>query len=97
MTNFVWRIANIERGHDDYVTISHWRCDADDGVNTLGCYGTVTFNQEPEEEIIPADGLSEELVLGWTFEKLNKEEVEAAVQAKLDELANPPLISGLPW
>jgi hypothetical protein len=31
------------------------------------------------------------------FEKLNKEEVEAAVQAKLDELANPPLISGLPW
>ena len=96
-TTFVWEIKNIERGQDDYVTISHWSVTGDDGTNSISAYGTVNFNQEPEEEIIPADGLSEELVLGWTFEKLNKEEVEAAVQAKLDELANPPLISGLPW
>jgi hypothetical protein len=97
MTQFTWSIQNIERGHDDYVTISHWRCDGVMGEHSVSCYGTVNFNQEPEEEIIPASGLNEELVLGWTYEKLNKEEVEAAVQAKLDELANPPLISGLPW
>ena len=99
MATFEWRVANMERAQDDYITIVHWRCDgveADTGVS-CGAYGTVSFNQEEGEEIIPFADLTEELVQGWMFEKLNKEEVEAAVQAKLDELANPPLISGLPW
>jgi len=97
MATFEWTIANLERAQDDYITIVHWRCDGVDEVNSIGAYGTVSFNQEEGEEIIAFADLTEELVKGWMFEKLNKEEVEAAVQAKLDELANPPLISGLPW
>jgi hypothetical protein len=97
MTEFNWSIQNLERTPEEYVTIVHWRCDGVEGEHSLGAYGTVSFNQEEGEEIIPFADLTEELVQGWMFEKLNKEEVEAAVQAKLDELANPPLISGLPW
>jgi hypothetical protein len=97
MTTYEWRINNLERSQEDYITIVHWSCSGDDGTNTASSYGTVSFNQEEGEEIIPFANLTEELVKGWMFEKLNKEEVEAAVQAKLDELANPPLISGLPW
>ena len=97
MATFTWTIANLERAQDGYITIAHWRVDGTDDANSIGAYGTVNFNQEPDEEIIPFDQLTPEIVWPWVFEKLNKEEVEAAVQAKLDELANPPLISGLPW
>ena len=97
MATFEWKIAQMERAQDDYITIVHWRCDGVEGEHNIGAYGTVSFQQEEGEEIIPFADLTEELVKGWMFEKLNKEEVEAAVQAKLDELANPPLISGLPW
>ena len=97
MATFEWKIAQMERAQDDYITIVHWRCDGVEGEHSIGAYGTCNFVQEEGEEIIPFADLTEELVQGWMFEKLNKEEVEAAVQAKLDELANPPLISGLPW
>ena len=97
MATFNWSVANMERAQDDYITIVHWRCDGVEGEHSIGAYGTISFNQEEGEEIIAFADLTEELVKGWMFEKLNKEEVEAAVQAKLDELANPPLISGLPW
>jgi hypothetical protein len=97
MTEFNWSIQNMERTPEQYITIVHWRCDGVEGEHSIGAYGTVSFTQEEGEEIIPFTSLTEELVKGWMFEKLNKEEVEAAVQAKLDELANPPLVSGLPW
>ena len=104
MTTFTWTITNLERAQDDYITIVHWRCDGsmanpNDAENplTAGAYGTVSFTQEEGEEIIPFASLTEELVWGWAFKKLNKEETETAVQARLDFMANPPLIDGLPW
>lgn len=97
MTEFNWSIQNMERTPEQYITIVHWRCDGVEGEHSIGAYGTVNFTQEEGEEIIPFADLTPELVTGWMFEKLNKEEIEAAVQAKLDELANPPLVSGLPW
>ena len=97
MATFTWTIANLERAQDDYITIVHWRCDGVEGEHSIGAYGTVNFTQEDGEEIIAFADLTEELVWGWTFEKLNKDDIEASVQAKLDELANPPLVSGLPW
>ena len=97
MTTYTWTIANLERAQDDYVTIVHWRCEGDDGTNTASAYGTISFTQEEGETIIPFDQLTEELVTGWMFEKLSKEDTEASIQTKLDELANPPLVSGLPW
>ena len=97
MAEFNWVIQNLERTPEEYITIAHWRCDGVNDTHSTGAYGTVAFNQEEGEEIIPFDQLTPEIVWPWVYEKLNKEEVEAAVQAKLDELANPPLISGLPW
>ena len=97
MTTFNWSIQNLERTPEEYVTIVHWRCDGVEGEHSIGAYGTVSFQQEEGEEIIPFADLTEEMVMGWMFEKLNKDEIEAAVQTKLDELANPPLVSGVPW
>ena len=97
MTEFTWKIAQMERAQDDYVTTVHWRCDGVEGEHSIGAYGTVSFQQEEGEEIIPFADLTPELVTGWMFEKLDPVEIEASVQAKLDALANPPLVSGLPW
>ena len=96
-TTYDWVLANLERAQDGYVTIVHWRVTGDDGTNTASSYGTVSFQQEEGEEIIPFADLTPEIVWPWVYEKISKDEIEAAVQAKLDELANPPLVSGLPW
>jgi len=97
MATFTWTIQNLERTPEEYVTIAHWRCDGVEGEHSTGAYGTVSFQQEEGEEIIPFADLTPEIVWPWVYEKLKKDEVEAAVQTKLDELANPPLVSGLPW
>lgn len=97
MTNYTWTIANLERKPDDYITIVHWRCEGSDETNTASAYGTISFNQEEGEEIVPFDQITEAMVWGWVDEKMDRAEVEANVQKQLDELANPPMISGLPW
>lgn len=96
-TTYEWVLANLEYAQDEYVTIAHWRVTGDDSTNTASAYGTISFTQEEGEEIIPFADLTEELVWSWVDEKMDRTETEAAVQAKLDELANPPLISGIPW
>jgi len=35
--------------------------------------------------------------LGWVQEQVNQEDTEAAIQAKLDAMANPTSLSGMPW
>lgn len=97
MTEFNWSIQNLERTPEEYVTIVHWRCDGVEGEHSIGAYGTVSFNQEEGEEIVPFDQITEEMVWGWVDEKMDRTEVEANVQKQLDELANPPMLSGLPW
>jgi len=41
--------------------------------------------------------LTEATVLGWVHGQVNKEDTEAAIQTKLDALANPTSLSGMPW
>ncbi len=96
-TTYDWKIAQMERKPDDYITIVHWRVTGDDTVNTASAYGTISFTQEPDETIVPFDQITEAMVWGWVDEKMDRAEVEANVQKQLDELANPPMISGLPW
>jgi hypothetical protein len=50
--------------------------------------------------MIPFAQLTEEIVVGWVKEKLTEEkveEVEAALQAQLDEQHSPSRASGIPW
>ena len=96
-TTFNWQIANLERKPNDYITIVHWRVTGDDGVNTASAYGTLSLTPEEEGVIVPFEQITQELVWSWVDEKMDRAEVEANVQSQLDELANPPTISGVPW
>ena len=99
MATFTWSIAQLERNtSDNGVVIAHWRCTGVDGDNSTGAYGTTSYTPDPTAEgFIAFDALTEADVLGWVHAEVSKEDTEASLQTKLDELANPVVTSGMPW
>jgi hypothetical protein len=99
-TVFTWHIAQLERETaDGYVFTAHYTIDANDGTYSAGAYGSLGF-ERPEDDLIPFADLTEEIVIGWVKEKFGEEkvaEIEAALQAQLDEQRQPTRASGLPW
>ena len=99
-TTFTWKVANLERETSDgYVYQVHWVLNAEDGTYTAGAYGSVGL-QRPETELIPFDSLTEELVVSWVKDHFGAEkvtEIEAALQAQLDEKHAPSKAAGVPW
>jgi len=95
-----WKIAQLERETaDGFVFTAHYTVDANDGTYSAGAYGSVGF-QRPEN-LIPFSDLTEEQVIGWTKEAIGGDEkvaeIEAALQAQLDEQRTPSKAPGLPW
>lgn len=99
-TVYTWKIAQLERETaDGYVFTAHYTVDASDGTYNAGAYGSLGL-ERPEGDPIPFDSLTEEVVVGWVKDKLTAEkvaEVEAALQAQLDEKHAPTKAAGVPW
>jgi hypothetical protein len=96
MTTFSWNIANLERETaDGYVFTAHYTIKANDGTYTAGTYGSLGL--ERPETLVPFAQLTEAIVIGWVQDKLNVEEIEAALQAQLDKKHAPTKAAGLPW
>ena len=96
-TVFTWHIAQLERETaDGYVFTAHYTIDANDGTYKAGAYGSIGF-ERPEEDLIPFADLTEEIVVDWVKERLDVEQIEAALQSQLDEQRHPSKASGLPW
>lgn len=96
-----WKIANLERETEDgYVFAVHYTVDANDGTYSAGAYGSVGL-ERPEGDMTPFADLTENTVIDWVKEKLGGDEkvaeIEAALQAQLDEQHAPTKASGLPW
>ena len=98
-TTYTWKIAQLERETaDGYVFTAHYTVDAEDGTYRAGAYGSIGL--ERGEDMIPFADLTEEIVVGWVKDKLTAEkvsEVEAALQAQLNEQAAPTKAAGIPW
>jgi hypothetical protein len=99
-TVFSWQIANLERETaDGYVFTVHYTVNADNGVYTSGAYGSLGL-ERPEGEMIPFSQLTEEIVVQWVKNKFGEEkvaEIEAALQAQIDEQQSPTKAAGVPW
>ena len=99
MTTFTWNIANLERETaDGFVFTVHYTVNAKNDTYSSGAYGSIGL--ERPDNLIPFADLTEETVVGWVKEKFGDEkvaEIEAALQAQLDEQAAPTKASGLPW
>lgn len=98
-TAYSWKIANLERETaDGFVYSVHYTVNADNGVYTAGAYGSLGL--ERPDNLIPFDQLTEDVVVGWVKEKFGAEkvaEIEAALQAQIDEKTNPTKAAGVPW
>jgi hypothetical protein len=97
-TTTVWSIAQLERHTaDGIVTTVHYTVDANDGTYSAGAYGSIGLEQPDPDNVIPYADLTPEIVIGWVQDKLNVEEIEAALQAQLDEKHAPTKAAGVPW
>jgi hypothetical protein len=98
-TTFTWNIANLERETSDgYVYTAHYTVNVADDTYSAGAYGSLGL--ERGDALVPFADLTEATVVGWVKEKLTAEkvtEIEAALQAQLDEQRQPTKAGGLPW
>lgn len=101
-TTITWSIAELERHTaDGIVYTAHYRVDASDGTYTAGAYGSLGFEPPAEgDEAIPFSDLTEAIVIDWVKGSLGAEQVEqveAALQANIDEQHAPTTATGKPW
>jgi hypothetical protein len=98
-TIFTWAIAQLERETaDGFVFTAHYTVNAKDDTYTSSAYGSIGF--ERPENLIPYADLTEAEVVSWVQEALGADkvaEVEAALQAQLDEQRTPTKAAGVPW
>jgi hypothetical protein len=92
-----WDIANLERETSDgYVYTAHWAASSTLGEFSAGAYGSVGF-ERPEEDLIPFEQLTKDQVLGWVKDKLDTDQIEAALASQIAEQQAPQKASGTPW
>ena len=91
-----WKINNLERQTSDgLVTVVHWGASAVDGDYSASIVNTQAL--ERGQSFVSYDTLTEETVLGWLWEKVDKEAVEAALEAQIEAQKAPVSANGLPW
>ena len=96
-TEYTWGVAQMERHTADGIVFTvHYTVAASDGTYSSSAYGSIGLEQ-PEGDVIPYADLTPELVIGWVQEKLNVAEIEAALQAQIDQQRTPTTAQGVPW
>jgi len=103
MTSFNWQIVSMSaypqsEGESDVVFQVNWTCTAlTDGPGAMSA-GAVPVTYVAGSPFTPYDQLTQEQVWGWINPSINRPEVEANLQAMIDEQKNPPVVNPpLPW
>ena len=110
-----WKVTNLDcypkyDQESDVVFTVHWDCLGDLTVTTGSqsgstfnsrVYGTTGVQYHSGSAFIPYDQLTQDDVLGWTFDSMgsaSKANYEGAVVQSIYNQINPPVISPpLPW
>jgi hypothetical protein len=111
MATFTWVISTLERdllpeNMNGAVVVAHWRCNAeqtegtgDDAVTyNATSYGTCGFTPDPTaSDYIAYADLTEADVIGWVQADVDKDAIEAGLQANIDAQITPTTGTGVPW
>ena len=90
-----WTISQLDRQTSDgFVTTAHWQAVATDGDYSASIINTCSWTGEPT---VSYDSLTQDDVLAWVWQSVDKEAVEAALEAKIAEQKAPKIAKGLPW
>ena len=102
-TTFTWTVNTLERTvADGIVSVVHYSVSASDGTYSSGAYGSVGLDAPAEgDDIIAYADLTESTCVSWAQEKLGGaekvEEIEAALQAQIDQQRTPVTATGKPF
>jgi hypothetical protein len=95
MITYNWTISTLDRRTSDgFVQTAHWTVSATDGNYSASSYGSCGF--DGELTTLYAE-LTKEQVLGWVWEQINKNEIEANLTAQINAQKNPVSVTGVPW
>lgn len=100
---FTWTVNTLERTvANGIVSVVHYSVNASDGTYSAGAYGSTALDEpEREAQIIAYADLTEAICISWAQEKLGGAEkvaqIEAALQAQIDEQRTPITGTGTPW
>lgn len=91
----------VEGDLQNVVVTAHWRCNGELAVGgktyLASVYGSCGFS-EPGIPFTEYDNLTLDQVLGWVWDKVDKDSTEASVREQLDSQANPKMVRPpLPW
>lgn len=90
-----WTISQLDRQTSDgFVTTAHWQAVATDGDYSASVNNTCSWTGEPT---VSYDSLTQADVLAWVWQSVDKEAVEAALEAQIAEQKAPKIARGLPW
>lgn len=93
-------IAQLDRKSDSNGVVTvHWTAFKTEGDYTASSYGAQSFQPDPESEgFVPFEELTEETVVGWLTSQENcSSDLEARLDADIENQKNPPILHGLPW
>jgi hypothetical protein len=91
-----WTITQLDRQTSNgFVTTAHWTASAVDGDYSASIYATCSWPDGTPTT--PYANLTQDEVLGWVWESVNKAETETALQAQIDAKKNPVTETGVPW
>lgn len=93
----VWNISQLDRQTSDgFVTTAHWQANATDGDYSASVYSTCSWSEGTAT--IPYASLTKETVLGWIWANgVDKDAVEASLEAQIELKKNPVTAVGVPW
>ena len=91
-----WTISQLDRKTaDGFVTTAHLQATAVDGEHTASIYSTCSWADGTVN--VPYENLTQETVLGWVWESIDKQATEDALAAQIEAQKNPVTSSGTPW
>jgi hypothetical protein len=94
-----WKINQLDRNAaDGGVTTAHWTVTAVDGEHSASAYSTAGFTPDPEAPgFVPYEELTEDDVLVWVWDSVDKDAAEESLLKQIDAQKNPVVVSGTPW
>lgn len=95
-----WGICQVKRTQITKVVANvEWFCEAKDGRFLEVQYGEVQLKpKDPSaHDFIVFENLTEQKVLEWVFDYVDKAEVEDRLTAVINEQKTPALVADIPW
>jgi hypothetical protein len=102
-TTFTWSVTTLDRTvANGIVGTVHYTVSAADDTYSSGAYGSVGLEAPAEgDTVIPYADLTEVGVIEWVKTALGGDEkvteIQAALQAQIDEQRTPTKATGTPW